>query len=115
MMNKTRHTNRFGMVLLLRLTLGAGILFAGCGQAPQVEKKPAAKVETKAPAKAATEVKTPDKPADKANAPQPANAATAAPAMDKQAAQEALFTCFNDLQYIKSGLDPTATPEKLAT
>ena len=57
-MNKTSPTNRLGMVALLCLMLGVGILFVGCGQAQQVEKKAVTKVETKAPvpAKAAPAV-----------------------------------------------------------
>jgi len=74
MTNKTRYTNRLGMVALLCLTLGVGILFAGCGEAPQPAKKPVTKVETKAPATTVTPVKTPEKQAEKVGAPQPANA-----------------------------------------
>ena len=53
-MNKTRHTNRLGMVALLSVILGVSILFAGCDKAPQDVSKPVTKVETKAAAKALT-------------------------------------------------------------
>ncbi|MCX5769209.1 MAG: hypothetical protein NTZ09_02880 [Candidatus Hydrogenedentes bacterium] len=80
MMKKTRYTSRLGMVALLCVTLGVGLLFAGCGKAPQDEKKAVTKVETKvsapAPAKAVTTEKTPDKQAAQGAATQPTKAAT---------------------------------------
>ena len=87
-MNNTRHTNRFGMVLLLCLTLGVGILFAGCGQAPQVEGKTAPKVETNAPAVKVTPVKPAEKQAKQETATPSASPAPEAKAPEQKPAQE---------------------------
>jgi len=86
MMNKTRHTNRFGMVALLCVTLGVGLLFAGCGKAPQAEKKAVTKVETKAPAVKVTPVKPPEKQDKQETATPPASPAPAAKAPEQKPA-----------------------------
>ena len=86
MMNKTRYTNRLGMVALLCLALGVGILFAGCDELTQATKKPVTKVETKPSTVTVTPVKPPEKQATQNVAAQPAKPVIAAKTTDKQVA-----------------------------
>ena len=114
MMNKTRRMNRLGMVALLCVTLGVGILFAGCGQAPQDEKKAVTKVETKAPAVTVTPVETPEKQAAPDVAKQPAKAVaqeeTAAP-VKKVEAQGDLIDLYQTISKARSS-DSKPTPQE---
>ncbi|MEA2014747.1 MAG: LamG domain-containing protein [Thermodesulfobacteriota bacterium] len=71
-MNKIRHSNQWVMPTLLSMILGVGILFAGCGKAPQAVKKTATKVATKEPTESLKAEKVPAKEVEKAEVEVPA-------------------------------------------